>query len=55
MASKQIKDFTLKTSIEGNEDVLIQDNGVTRRVKASKFLSTVNLWTIITPSKRSIN
>ena len=43
MASKQIKDFTLKTSIEGNEDVLIQDNGVTRRVKASKFLSTVNL------------
>ena len=43
MASKQIKDFTLKTSIEGNEDVLIQDNGVTRRVKASKFLSTVDL------------
>lgn len=43
MASKQIKDFTLKTSIEGNEDVLIQDNGITRRVKASKFLSTVNL------------
>ena len=35
--SKEIRDFTLKPSVDGAEDVLIQDNGVTKRVKASSL------------------
>ena len=37
--SKQIKDFTLKTGVSGQEDILVQDNGVTKRIKASEFLN----------------
>lgn len=43
MSSKQIKDFTLKNGVTGNEDVLIQDGGITKRVKAYEFLLNVDL------------
>lgn len=44
MANKQIKDYALKTStLTGDEDLLIQDNGVTRRVKAQAFLGSTDL------------
>ena len=41
--SKQIKDFTLKTGVSGQEDILIQDNGVTKRIKSSELIDTVDL------------
>lgn len=44
--AKQIQDMPLKTGVSGNEDILIQDNGVTKRIKASEFMdesSTVDL------------
>lgn len=38
--TKQIKDFNLKNGVSGKEDLLIQDSdGVTKRIKASEFLS----------------
>lgn len=38
--TKQIKDFNLKNGVSGEEDLLIQDSdGVTKRIKASEFLS----------------
>lgn len=40
---KQIKDLPLKQSIDGTEDVLIQNNGVTMRVKANQVKSTIDL------------
>ena len=40
MANKQIKDFDLKESIDGEEDLLIQDSdGVTKRIKTSSVPS----------------
>lgn len=39
MANKQIKDFDLKENVDGTEDILIQDNGITKRIKASEFVS----------------
>ena len=53
MANKQIKDFTLKSGVSGNEDILVQDNGVTRRVKAQEFLSNVDLSNYYT--KQEVN
>ena len=41
--TKQIKDFTLKTGVSGQEDILIQDNGVTKRIKSSELIDTVDL------------
>ena len=44
--AKQIKDMPLKTGVSGNEDILIQDNGVTKRIKASELMdesTTVDL------------
>ena len=41
--SKQIKDFTLKTGISGQEDILVQDNGITKRIKSSELIDTVDL------------
>ena len=41
--SKQIKDFTLKNGVSGQEDILIQDNGVTKRIKSSELMDTVDL------------
>ena len=41
--SKQIKDFTLKTGVSGTEDILIQDNGVTKRIKSNELIDTVDL------------
>lgn len=41
--SKQIKDFTLKTGISGQEDILVQDNGVTKRIKSNELIDTVDL------------
>ena len=41
--SKQIKDFTLKTGVSGQEDILIQDNGVTKRIKSSELIDIVDL------------
>ena len=44
--TKQIQDMPLKTGVSGNEDILIQDNGVTKRIKASELMdesTTVDL------------
>ena len=41
--SKQIKDFSLKTGVSGQEDILIQDNGVTKRIKSRELMDTVDL------------
>ena len=41
--SKQIKDFTLKNGVSGQEDILIQDNGVTKRIKSNELIDTVDL------------
>ena len=41
--SKQIKDFSLKTGVSGEEDILIQDNGVTKRIKSSELIDVVDL------------
>ena len=41
--AKQIQDMPLKTGVSGNEDILIQDSGVTKRVKASEFMNNVDL------------
>ena len=35
---KQIKDMELKTGVGGDEDILIQDNGVTKRLKAKELM-----------------
>lgn len=43
VVTKQIKDYNLKTNISGDEDILIQDMGITKRVKASSLRATVNL------------
>lgn len=48
--SKQIKDFTLKTGVSGQEDILIQDNGVTKRIKSSELIDTVDLTGYATES-----
>ena len=38
--TKQIKNFNLKTDVNGEENLLIQDSdGVTKRIKASEFLN----------------
>ena len=42
-SSKQIKDFSLKTGVSGQEDILIQDNGVTKRIKTNELIDTVDL------------
>ena len=42
-SSKQIKDFTLKTEVSGQEDILVQDNGVTKRIKSNELIDTVDL------------
>ena len=41
--SKQIKDFTLKIGVSGQEDILVQDNGVTKRIKSSELIDIVDL------------
>lgn len=46
--TKEIKDFPLKTGVEGQEDLLIQDNGITKRIKANEFLNQVNLNDYVT-------
>ena len=44
MANKQIKDFDLKESIDGLEDLLIQDSdGTTKRIKTSKLMGDLDL------------
>lgn len=44
MANKQIKDFDLKESIDGLEDLLIQDSdGITKRIKTSKLMDSLDL------------
>ena len=35
----QIQDFGLDNNVDGNEDILIQDNGITKRVKANKLVT----------------
>ena len=42
-SSKQIKDFTLKTGVSGQEDILVQDNGITKRIKSNELIDTVDL------------
>ena len=46
--TKEIKDFDLKSGVDGQEDLLIQDNGITKRIKASEFLNTVDLTNYVT-------
>ena len=47
MANKQIKDFDLKESINGEEDLLIQDSdGVTKRIKTSKLMDKPSIPSI---------
>ena len=48
---KQIKDFTLKNSIDGTEDILIQSNGVTMRVKSSQLKTSIDLSNYYTKSE----
>ena len=44
MANKQIKDFDVKESIDGLEDLLIQDSdGITKRIKTSKLMDNLDL------------
>ena len=42
MANKQIQDFDLKSEVDGTEDVLIQDAGVTKRVKTGVLININN-------------
>ena len=35
----QIQDFGLDNNVDGNEDILIQDKGITKRVKANKLVT----------------
>ena len=42
-SSKQIKDFSLKTGVSGQEDILVQDKGVTKRIKSSELIDIVDL------------
>ena len=49
-SSKQIKDFTLKTGVSGQEDILVQDNGVTKRIKSNELIDTVDLTGYATKS-----
>ena len=37
----QIQDFRLDDNIDGNEDILIQDKGITKRVKANKLVTNM--------------
>lgn len=48
---KQIKDFTLKNSIDGTEDILIQSNGITMRVKSSQLKTNIDLSNYYTKSE----
>ena len=48
--SKQIKDFSLKTGVSGQEDILVQDNGVTKRIKSNELIDTVDLTGYATES-----
>lgn len=48
---KQIKDFTLKNSIDGTEDILIQSNGTTMRVKSSQLKTSIDLSNYYTKSE----
>ena len=53
--TKQIKDFNLKTGVNGEEDLLIQDSdGVTKRIKSSEFLN-VNVDLTLYYTKEEIN
>ena len=48
---KQIKDYQLKSGINGTEDILIQDNGITKRIKASELKDNVDLSNYYTKSE----
>ena len=48
---KQIKDLPLKQSIDGTEDVLIQSNGITMRVKSSQLKTSIDLSNYYTKSQ----
>ena len=48
---KQIKDLPLKQSIDGTEDVLIQSNGITMRVKSSQLKTSIDLSNYYTKSE----
>ena len=53
--TKQIKDFNLKTGVNGEENLLIQDSdGVTKRIKASEFLN-VNIDLTLYYTKDEVN
>ena len=53
--TKQIKDFNLKTGVNGEENLLIQDSdGVTKRIKSSEFLN-VNVDLTLYYTKEEVN
>ena len=54
-SSKQIKDFSLKTEVSGQEDILVQDNGVTKRIKSSELIDTVSVDISICYTKEEVN
>ena len=53
--TKQIKDYNLKNNVDGTEDLLIQDNGVTKRIKTSELIDTVNVDVSICYTKEEVN
>ena len=53
--TKQIKDYNLKNGVNGTEDLLIQDNGITKRIKTSELIDTVNVDVSICYTKEEVN
>ena len=53
--TKQIKDYNLKNGVNGAEDLLIQDNGITKRIKTSELIDTVNVDISICYTKEEVN
>lgn len=53
--TKQIQDYDLKIGVKGTEDLLIQDNGITKRMKTSELMDAVTIDISIYYTKEEIN
>ena len=53
--TKQIQDYDLKIGVKGTEDLLIQDNGITKRMKTSELMDAVTIDVSIYYTKEEIN
>lgn len=53
--TKQIQDYDLKIGVKGTEDLLIQDNGITKRIKTSELMDSVTIDISIYYTKEEIN